>query len=388
MGAKLNRNIKKMRLIFGELGIKNSIFIPLSKKSVQWHKSCKNAVIYQRAKCWPSHLIWIKYKKNSKPICNLYLFLFICKMNANQLYFHLVCEDSSIWVLTIWFIRIYDQIEKKAHFQINEWLFHHKHPKRDDMKIIEWTHIVTWSFLRIKCVFNQYNLWNTKGKFRVPVKHYNQFISKSMIQQCTCFISSSPNHTQHWKCPTQSKTTSILNMNQMSFTLNRSGPIGGLAYGTPKNAFIDRPPCDRSVLPTNLLPFGNVTRNSSDVLALINAMKLFKIETNTRTTSCLFILALVKSVWIQNPILNITNVITRTKNPSTLNKIYWRNSSAVILIEDWCAKCLAFRFRWAVALGFEWWGKHLSFKYIWMRGKKRSVLLSSTHQNSFQESDS
>lgn len=91
------------------------------------------------------------------------------------------------------------------------------------------------------------------------------------------------------KFPTQLKTTSILNMNQMPFTLNRSGPIGGLAYGTPKNAFIDRPPCDRSVLPTNLLPFGNVTRSSSDVLALINAMKLLKIEINTKTNSGLFI---------------------------------------------------------------------------------------------------
>lgn len=49
--------------------------------------------------------------------------------------------------------------------------------------------------------------------------------------------------------------------------------MGGFAYGIPKNAFIDLPLCDRSVLPINLLSSGSVTRNSSDVRAEIKLNK-------------------------------------------------------------------------------------------------------------------
>lgn len=48
-------------------------------------------------------------------------------------------------------------------------------------------------------------------------------------------------------------------------TLNLKGPMGGFAYGILVKPLIVRPPNDRRYLPTNLLPFGNVTRNSSEI---------------------------------------------------------------------------------------------------------------------------
>lgn len=56
-------------------------------------------------------------------------------------------------------------------------------------------------------------------------------------------------------------------------TLNRKSPTGDLAYGIASQAKIDRPPYDRRVRPTNLLPFGNVILSSSLVRATTNATK-------------------------------------------------------------------------------------------------------------------
>lgn len=57
----------------------------------------------------------------------------------------------------------------------------------------------------------------------------------------------------------------------------------------PKNDLIDRPLCDRRVLPTNLFPFGNVMRNSSEVRASINASRS-KIDTIVKTTKMYVVL--------------------------------------------------------------------------------------------------
>lgn len=54
-----------------------------------------------------------------------------------------------------------------------------------------------------------------------------------------------------------------------------------MAYGIPMNAFIGLPLCDRNALPTNLLPFGKVTRSSSDVRAIITQNKLHINNANT-----------------------------------------------------------------------------------------------------------
>lgn len=123
---------------------------------------------------------------------------------------------------------------------------------------------------------------------------YNQFLSLWIYEPTACFILNSKIlNTAKTKWPTQPKNEHKWrnSLKNWTFTLNLNGPTGGLAYGTPKNDLIDRPLCDRSVRPTNLLPFGNVTFNSSDVLATINKVKLLKIKTNAKTAIFVFILS-------------------------------------------------------------------------------------------------
>lgn len=65
---------------------------------------------------------------------------------------------------------------------------------------------------------------------------------------------------------------------QRQLTLKRNEPMGGFAYGTFVNPLIVRPLNDRRYLPTNLLPFGSVTRSSSEMKAKTRLVQLTMIN--------------------------------------------------------------------------------------------------------------
>lgn len=73
-------------------------------------------------------------------------------------------------------------------------------------------------------------------------------------------------------------------MFNLEFTLNRSGPIGGFAYGIFVNALIGLPLFDRIYFPSNLLPLESVTRRSSDVIVKTKPNK-FKHRTKIATVA-------------------------------------------------------------------------------------------------------
>lgn len=77
--------------------------------------------------------------------------------------------------------------------------------------------------------------------------------------------------------------------NKKKLTRNLKSPIGGSAYGIPIKARIPFPSCDRKCLPTNLLPFGKLTRNSFEVLPLI-LLTVEHIVTKLNATTQSFIL--------------------------------------------------------------------------------------------------
>ena len=79
------------------------------------------------------------------------------------------------------------------------------------------------------------------------------------------------------------------NQTKQKLTRNRKLPTGGSAYGTPINARIPFPSCERRCLPTNLLPFGKLTRNSLEVLPLI-LLTVEHIVTKLNATKQSFIL--------------------------------------------------------------------------------------------------